>query len=68
MLSLDEAILLTRVSSRTIHRWIEAQSIHCAETVEGFVLICSVSLLKHSDVDSLFATPSIARAMEVTDE
>jgi excisionase family DNA binding protein len=41
----EEAALLSRVSSRTIYRWIETDRIHFSETAGGLLLICLNSLL-----------------------
>ena len=40
----DEAAILAHVSSRTIYRWVEAETIHFAETPDGLLLICLNSL------------------------
>ena len=47
LVSLEDAVLLARASSRTIHRWMERKEVHFAETPEGLVLLCTSSLLEH---------------------
>jgi hypothetical protein len=44
MIKVDEAAALSRVSSRTVFRWVEAEKIHFVETPEGLLLICLSSL------------------------
>ena len=44
MLSVDDAAILARVSSRTIFRWAESGVVHSTETPEGLLLICLNSL------------------------
>jgi len=44
MVTPDEAAVLSRVSSRTIYRWVEGEKIHFAETQDGLLLICLNSL------------------------
>ena len=46
MVTLEQAVTVTRRSSRELHSLIEAGQIHFAETAEGLVLICTNSLLK----------------------
>ena len=44
MLSLDEAAILARVSSRTIFHWAESGVVHSTETPDGLLVICPNSL------------------------
>lgn len=44
MVSADEAALLTRMSARTLYRWIEAERIHFTETPDGLLMVCLKSL------------------------
>jgi excisionase family DNA binding protein len=44
MMSADEAALLTRISTRTIYRWIEADRIHFTGTPDGLLMVCLKSL------------------------
>ena len=44
MVTADEAAAHSRVSSRTIYRWIETEKIHFMESREGTLLICLRSL------------------------
>ena len=46
MVTVEQAVIVTRRSSRELHSLIEAGQIHFAETAEGLVLICTNSLLK----------------------
>lgn len=46
LISLDEAVALSRISSRGIHRLAEAGEIHFQETSEGLLLVCLDSLLR----------------------
>jgi hypothetical protein len=46
MVTLEQAVTVTRRSSLALHSLIEAGQIHFAETAEGLVLICTNSLLK----------------------
>ena len=43
----DEAAELGHVSTRTIYRWIEAETLHFTETSEGLLMICLDSLQTH---------------------
>jgi len=45
MLSLYEAVKLSRLSSRTIHHWIDENSVHFTETADGLPQICPSALL-----------------------
>ena len=40
MMSIDDAALFARVTSRTIFHWAEAGDLHSSETAEGLLLIC----------------------------
>ena len=44
MITLEEAVMLARVSSRVIHRWAEAGQIHFSDTADGFLTVCMDSL------------------------
>lgn len=44
MISVDEAAILARVTSRTIYGWVESKRLHFAETSEGRLLICCQSI------------------------
>lgn len=44
MVTLEQAMAIAGVSSRTVYRWVESSSIHYFETPEGFILICLNSL------------------------
>jgi excisionase family DNA binding protein len=44
MITPHEAAAVTGISTRTIYRWIEADSIHFTETHEGSMLVCLNSL------------------------
>ena len=44
MLSIDDAAIFARVSSRTIFHWAESGAVHSTETPEGLLLICPLSL------------------------
>jgi hypothetical protein len=46
MIPLEEAVTLSGVSSRVIHRWAEAGQIHFRETPDGFLLVCLDALLR----------------------
>ncbi|PYS46756.1 MAG: hypothetical protein DMF68_18180 [Acidobacteria bacterium] len=48
MVTADEAAGLAGVSSRTIYRRVEAESLHFMETNEGRLLICTNSLAPDS--------------------
>ena len=48
LVSLEDAVQLASVSSRTIHRWMEEGELHFAETSEGLVLLCAASLLEQT--------------------
>ena len=45
MLLLEEAVAVAGLSSRALHRSVEAGALHFAETPEGFLLLCLNSLL-----------------------
>ena len=47
LVSLENAVLLARASSRTIHRWMERKEVHFVETPDGLALLCTSSLLEH---------------------
>ena len=44
LLTLEEAVAVAGVTSRAIHRWVEAEALHFAETPEGLLLVCLNSL------------------------
>ena len=44
----EEAVVLTRVSSRAIFRWVETDRLHFSETPRGLLLICLNSLFPSS--------------------
>jgi excisionase family DNA binding protein len=44
MITVDEAACSSRVSSRTIYRWVEAGKVHFIETGDGRLLVCHDSL------------------------
>jgi excisionase family DNA binding protein len=44
MVTAEEAAAVAGVTRRTIYRWVEAQSVHFAETPDGALLICLDSL------------------------
>ena len=44
MVTIDQAAILARVSSRDIYREVEAGMLHFMETIEGSLLICFNSL------------------------
>jgi len=44
MVTIDEAAKLARVSSRTVYRWVEDDSLHFTETSDGRLLICCESI------------------------
>jgi hypothetical protein len=44
LITLDEAIRFSAVSSRTIHRLMETARIHFVETRQGMALICPATL------------------------
>jgi hypothetical protein len=45
LVTLDEAVKVSGMSSRTIYRLIEERRIHFAETADGVGLICPATLL-----------------------
>ncbi|GEM_PF-1102111 len=45
MVTLGEALAIKGMSSRTIHRLIEADELHFAETENGSIRVCLTSLL-----------------------
>ena len=51
MLLLEEAIAVAGVSSRSLHRFVEAGALHFAETPEGFLLLCLNSVLAQREAD-----------------
>jgi hypothetical protein len=44
MLSVDEAAMVSRSSSRAIYQRVEANQLHFTETPEGRLLVCLTSL------------------------
>lgn len=44
MITVDEASAIAGVSSRTIYRWADGESLHFTETSEGRLLICFQSI------------------------
>jgi excisionase family DNA binding protein len=44
MITIDEAAMLARVSSRTVYRWVEDERLHFTETSDGRLLVCSESI------------------------
>jgi excisionase family DNA binding protein len=53
MLSVDEAALSMRVSSRTIFHLADSGGLHFSETPEGLMLICAADLHRLSGVYSV---------------
>lgn len=49
MVLTEEAITVTGLSSRTIHRLVETGEVHFAETTVGALLICPNSLRSNTD-------------------
>lgn len=49
MLPADQAAILFRLSSRTIHRMVEEGKLHFTETPDGLLLICLNSLSGEAD-------------------
>ena len=45
LMTIEEAVKMSRISARAIYRLIEAGEVHFAETAEGFTLICAATLL-----------------------
>jgi len=52
MISVDQAAMFCRVSSRTIFQWVEQQQVHAHETANGLLLICFNSLSDPSTTKS----------------
>jgi hypothetical protein len=52
MIKVDEAATLSRVSARTIYRWVESERVHFAETPQGELLICLSSLAGYGPSDN----------------
>ena len=46
LVTTEEAIALTSVSSREIYRWVEKGWVHFAESPAGALLVCPDSILK----------------------
>ena len=44
MITVDEAATVAGVSSRTIYRWADGETLHFTETPEGRLLICRESI------------------------
>ena len=44
MLHPDEAAVTAGVSVRTVNRWVEAETVHFDETLDGRLLICANSV------------------------
>jgi hypothetical protein len=44
MVTVDQAVEITRVSARTIYAWVETSKLHFWETAEGKLLVCLNSL------------------------
>jgi hypothetical protein len=51
MLLLEEAVAIAGVSSRTLHRFVEAGALHFAETPDGLLLLCLNSLLAQRELE-----------------
>jgi len=49
----EEAVIVAGVTSRAIHRGVEARSVHFTETAEGLLLVCLDSLSEASVADDL---------------
>jgi len=52
LITVDEAVRIFGLSSRTIHRLIEGGQIHFAETAEGLALICPATLFRRGGEDN----------------
>ena len=49
MITPAEAVVLARVSTRTIYRWIESEKLHFTETPDGLLPVCLNSLQLRED-------------------
>jgi hypothetical protein len=49
LVSTEEAVAVTGLSSRTIHRLVEAGEVHFAETPSGALLVCPNSVNSNSE-------------------
>jgi hypothetical protein len=49
MLSLEQAVSLTRIHTRDLVRLVDAQEIHAVETVSGHYLVCALSAREYLD-------------------
>ena len=49
LISTEEAVAVTGLSSRTIHRLVEAGEVHFAETPTGALLVCPISFRSNSE-------------------
>ncbi len=47
MMTQEEAMTIAGISSRILHRWVEAGKVHSSETIEGFLLVCLNSFSFH---------------------
>jgi hypothetical protein len=50
LVTVEEAVKMSRISARAIYRLVEAGRVHFAETVEGLTLICPATLLAQVDL------------------
>ena len=50
----EEAVIVAGITSRAIHRGVEARRVHFTETAEGLLLVCLDSLSTASDADDLW--------------
>ena len=50
--TVDEAAIMRRTTSREIFRRVETDQIHSAETNEGLLLVCLTSLLQSTEISS----------------
>lgn len=46
MLEVEEAAAIAHATPRAVHRWVQTERLHHAQTPEGLVLICLNSLLQ----------------------
>jgi hypothetical protein len=71
LVTLDEAVRISGISSRAVHRAIEGGEIHFVETAEGIAFICPATLLALVSEEAskmLFGQRRLAHSSLITEE
>ena len=68
MVTPDQAATIAQVFMRTIFQWVESGKLHFAETVDGKLLVCLISLAAHVAAEEALPVEAIDLPEEWPDE